>query len=541
MIYTGQGIFTGAFTTAGGFLAMSFTNFKGIQEMGIICGGGLLICLIPMLTALPALLLRGRQNVLDQEFADKVDARARIERIWLQRPILVTGIIVSITALAFTQWPKVHFDYNLLNMQSAGLPAVEFEHKLIDSTPQSVLFGVVIANTLDEAVALKQKMTNLPVVSEVESMAEYLRADQTAKLSVITGIKQELADVVSGEPDEKPVNLQELSRSLYSFYGYLGAALTELKSQNEEPELRKQLESLRLDVMDLRRELFRDSSVDAEVRAKKLAAFQRALFNDVRETFAALRNQDDQERLQAKDLSPALRTRFVGIHGKYLLQVYPRGDLWQRDKQEEFINVLRKALDPNETGQPVFTGTPIQLYEYTNLLVRSYEQAAWYSLAAIAILVFVHFRTIGSVFLSLLPVAVGCVWLGGIMGYFDIPLNPANIMTLPLVIGIGVTNGIHILNRFAEEHQPGILAKSTGKAVLVSGLTTIAGFGSLILAQHQGIRSLGYVMSIGVAACMFAALTFLPSLLNLISGRGRKTNQPSVENARSTLGREEPR
>jgi uncharacterized protein len=120
-----------------------------------------------------------------------------------------------------------------------------------------------------------------------------------------------------------------------------------------------------------------------------------------------------------------------------------------------------------------------------------------------------------SVFLSLLPVAIGTLWMVGLMGLCGIPFNPANIMTLPLVIGIGVTNGIHILNRFAEEKNPSILAKSTGKAVLVSGMTTIAGFGSLIPAEHQGIASLGLVMSIGVATCMAAALTFLPALLNL--------------------------
>ena len=538
MICTGQGIFTGSFTTAGGFLAMSFTSFKGIQEMGIICGGGLLVCLIPMMTALPALLLRGRQNVLDHQLADQLDARARIERVWLQRPVLVTVVVVAVTAVAVMQWRNVYFDYNLLNMQSKGLPAVEYEHKLINSTPQSVLFGVVIADSLDEAVALKKKLKTLPVVSEVESIADYLQADQTAKLGVIHGVKEELADVVCAEPDEKPANLQELSRSLYSLYGYLGAALAEIKDQ--EPELREQLLSLRKSIENLRREMFRSPAEDADLRATKLGAFQRALFNDVRDTFDNMRNQDDRNPLQASDLPPALRDRFVGIHGTYLLQVYPRDDLWQRQNQETFINELRNALDPKDTGKPVFTGTPIQLYEYTNLLVRSYVEAAWYSLGAIVLLVFIHFRNVSSVFLALLPVGVGCVWLGGIMGYFDIPLNPANIMTLPLVIGIGVTNGIHILNRFAEENQPGILAKSTGKAVLVSGLTTIAGFGSLILAKHQGIRSLGFVMAIGVAACMFSALTFLPSLLNLIKTRGQK-NQPSVENAQSTLGREEPR
>ena len=102
------------------------------------------------------------------------------------------------------------------------------------------------------------------------------------------------------------------------------------------------------------------------------------------------------------------------------------------------------------------------------------------------------------------------------MGWLDMPFNPANIMTLPLVIGIGVTNGIHILNRFAEERTPRILARSTGKAVLVSGLTAIAGFGSLILAKHHGIHSLGVIMAIGIATCMVAGLTFVPALLNLL-------------------------
>jgi len=117
---------------------------------------------------------------------------------------------------------------------------------------------------------------------------------------------------------------------------------------------------------------------------------------------------------------------------------------------------------------------------------------------------------------------------------FDIPFNPANVMTLPLIVGIGVTNGIHILNRFAEEQHPSILARSTGKAVLVSGLTTIAGFGSLILAQHQGIRSLGLIMATGVTTCMVVGLTFLPALLNLLdkhgwSIQGRSTHGPSAQ------------
>jgi len=356
---------------------------------------------------------------------------------------------------------------------------------------------------------------------------------------VIGEIKQELADVTFSEPDDQPANLLELSRTLYSLYGYLGMAGEAVATNNA--ALSAQLHSLRTTIGELRKEMLRGTPTEAEQGAEKMGAFQRALFNDVRDTFASLRNQDDTKSLQVDDLPSALRDRFVGINNKHLLQVYPKKDIWQRENQKEFIGELRQALDPDDNNRPNITGTPVQLYEYTNLLVRSYEEAAVYSLIAIALLVFIHFRSLSSVVLALLPVAMGSVWLGGVMGVFHIPLNPANIMTLPLVIGIGVTNGIHILNRFAEERRPDILAKSTGKAVLVSGLTTIAGFGSLILAKHQGIQSLGYVMASGVALCMLAGLTFLPALLNLLPRPEQSTKQPSADDTQSTLGREEPR
>ncbi len=225
----------------------------------------------------------------------------------------------------------------------------------------------------------------------------------------------------------------------------------------------------------------------------------------------------------------------MGVTGKYLIQVYPKDDIWQHDVQEEFVKEVR-------TVDPKVTGTPVQLYEYTKLLKDSYIQAAYYALAAIALMVFIHFRSLTFLILALLPVAIGSIWMGGLMGVFGIPFNPANIMTLPLVIGIGVTNGIHILNRYVEERDPAILSKSTGKAVFVSGLTTISGFGSLMLGKHQGIRSLGEVMSIGVILCMVAALTFLPAVLNLWGARlGVAKKQPSGGNARPPLGREEPR
>lgn len=536
IVYTGMGIFTGALTTAGAFFAMAGTDFLGIKEMGIICGGGLLVSLIPMMTLLPALLLRGRQNVLDHEqgpvlelkTAIEVDRRARIENFWLRRPYLVIGVIVALSALCW--WParKVKFDYNLLHMQSAGLPAVIFQDKLLQSSTRSVLFGAVVATNLTHATNLIAALTNLPTVAGVDSMAPYLAADVGGKLKLLSEIKAIAKEIQFQPMDTRPANVPELNQSLLGLHGYLGIIS---KKVEDDPKLHGQVLSLRQSISALRQRLEVD---ERGPTAEKLGQFQRALFGDVKETFESIQRQDEQGGMTVNDLPSTLRNRFVGVTGKHLLQVYPKHDVWEREPQEAFVADLRKVA-------PLATGTPVQLLEYTTLLKKSFEEAAVYSLIAIAALVLIHFRKVSCVILSLIPVAVGSLWMMGVMGWLGIPFNPANIMTLPLVIGIGITNGIHILNRFAEEQHPSILAKSTGKAVLVSGLTTIAGFGSLIVAKHRGIESLGYVMATGTATCMLVGLTFLPALLNLLNRHGWTIKKTQRDNARSTLGREEPR
>ena len=531
MVYTGQGIFTGAFTTAGAFLAMGLTRFKGIQEMGIICGGGLAICFIPMMTLLPALLMRGRQNLLDHRLGEPRQ-RARIENFWLKRPWIVLVATVILCALAATQLHKVKFDYNILKLQSTSLASVQTEEKLIRSAGQSLLYGVVIADSAPQAVQLERQITNLPAVAKVETMANFLVQNPTNKLRLIGEIKREVAPLQFKEPDLGPVDIPALSLTLYSFYGYCDAALNAIGTND--PALRTQFISLRDTIQNFRRNMLTGTGRNVEDNEKKLRMFQQALFNDLRETFDALKNQDDSSGLREQDLPPALRNMFIGVNGKFLLQVYPKKDAWQRENQKVFIGQVR-TVDPN------LSGTPVQLYEYTELLKQSYVQAAKYSLVAIILLILFHFRNLSSVVLSLLPVAIGSIWLGGLMGALKVDLNPANIMILPLIIGIGVTNGIHILNRFAEEQHPGILARSTGKAVFVSGLTAIAGFGSLILAKDRGIHSLGVVMAAGMTTCMIAALAFLPSVLMLMLKYMPPRKQPSADNALSTLGQEEPR
>jgi len=660
LVFTGQGIVTGALTTAAAFLVMGMTHFKGIKEMGIISGGGLALCLFPMMTMLPALLLRGRQNAMDRAGGMPEEGRARIESAWMERPGLVVGVTLALCALATTQFHKVGFDYNLLNMQSKGLPAVVYEKKLLFSsssifsgdditnlpafvkkltvrqdpvsdfvsdhldlsartlldsyqgtnvdsdelqavlaknlnhmivgpliydsvrfksvslrpkteellkekpqgqdlvrlnqmllqdaypeeiTPrpgQSILFAAIVADSLEQAALYEREVTNLPSVASVdgsdrgEAMFDLLTKDQSSEIKLVRQIKDGVSDLHFGGADTNEVALHDLSRTLYGTMGYLNLAADDVAK--ERPQLATQLRALARSISDLRVKML---SLDAAV-PDRLKDYQQALFEDLRNTFESIQKQDTTSRLQPQDLPPALQSRFVGRTGKYMVQVFPRDDVWKHETQEKLITELRGLLGSQADR---LTGTPVQLYEYTKQLKDSYQQAALYSLVVIAFMVYLHFRSFVCVILSLLPVVVGSAWTFGLMGLAGVSFNPANIMTLPLVIGIGVTNGIHILNRVAEEQKASILGKSTGKAVLVSGLTALTGFGSLMLGRHQGIQSLGLVMSVGIGACLIAGLTFLPALICLLGRCGWKVSEKRLGtgDAMPALRTEEPR
>jgi hopanoid biosynthesis associated RND transporter like protein HpnN len=511
---TGQGIIAGGVTMAAAFLAMALADFRGIQEMGLISGCGMLLCMIPMMTCLPLLLRRGRQNLLDQHMGPTHQRRLEIEVLWLRHPVLVMGITVLLCAGAAFQFPRVRFDYDLLHLQSQSLPSVVYEKTLIEATGieatgSSTLHSEVIADSAMQAREYEEQIKRLPAVALVRSAAGYITEDQGRKLELIRSIKGELAAIRFAPIDRSPVNLEQLSLRLYDFAGYLGLAAFLVRDSN--PALARQLGPLEGAIGDLRFAMLRGQPQISV----QLTLFQQAFFEDLHQTLEAIKSQDTTGPLGPRDLPPTLHDRFIGVTGKYLLQVYARKDLWRHANQREFLQELETIVPPDKV-----TGRPSQLYQYSTLLKNSYLQAALYALIAITLAVWLQFRSLVAVALALLPVVIGTTWLLGFMGLAGLSFNPANIMTLPLVVGIGVTNGIQILNRFSEQQEPSILAKSTGKAVLVSGLTAIAGFGSLMLANHQGIKSLGEVMSAGIAACMVAALMVLPALLRLLAHWG---------------------
>jgi uncharacterized protein len=526
---TGIGVITNALTIAGAFYIIVLTNFKGMREMGLIAGSGVLVCLIPMLTLLPLFLARGKPDLPDQTTRckharpdplvislpssihqlvaqpTKKRPRAQIEQRYLKHPWLVLicgGLFTAFTILGVS---RLQFDYNLLHLQSLDLPAVEVQKQLIRASSQSLLYCAVIADSLPQAVEWQRRISQLPSVARVISLVKYLTEDQERKLGLIREIKQQLGAVSLPAMDVEQANIIKLDQTLFSLSGYLGQAMNTLRAQGTNQPSEELVRSLRNSINRLRRLM----ANEAPSTVPRLTEFQQSLFGSLHETISLIAQQDDRQRLQPQDVPLVLRRFFISPSGKFLLQVYPKEDVWQRDMQEKFVNELR-------TVDPLVTGSPVQYYEYTSQLKQSVENAALYAAGVIALLVFLHFHRVGSVLLALLPVLLGFCWMVGLMGWLGISFNPVNIVSLILVIGIGVTNGVHILNRFAEEPQPYILARSTGKAVFVSALNTMAGFGSLLVAKHQGIASLGGVMALGTATCVVASLAVLPAVLTLL-------------------------
>jgi len=194
--------------------------------------------------------------------------------MWLERPLLVTGITAGLCLVSLVKAGRVPFDYNLLHMQSKDLPAVVFEQKLIDSAKQSVLYCAVIASSLPEALALEAKITNLTAVGSVDSMARYLTEDQAGKLGLVGEVKKELAPIRFAELDDEPVNVPELSATLWYLQGYVGFATTDIEKENdgsgndENKEVLDNFKSLDRAITQLRKRMLEDP----QLAAKKLAA-----------------------------------------------------------------------------------------------------------------------------------------------------------------------------------------------------------------------------------------------------------------------------
>ena len=509
MSTTGGAIITGGSTTAAAFFTMCFNQFRGLAELGIIAGGGVLLCLASAMIVLPAMLaLRDRNRASLAKTADVTHWGSGGIDPFLKKYCKQIGIIAgAATVLAVWSVRYADFDYNLLNLQSKHLESVQFERKLLDSGSKSTIFGISIVDSVEQVKERADKFKKLPTVLDADSITSMIPENQPAKMKIIKKIRSRLEGAKIEDDISKTVNVPKARESLIQLKEKT-EWLTRMARRFGGAEGKMAAKVFAKLTPPIDRALKAFSTVDQAEVGRRLNAHQYAVFSEMQKNLLLLKKQRYDKELTEHDVPPEILSRFRGKTGKIMIQIYSKEDVWEREPLTRFVEDLR-SVDPDVTG------TPVQNFEYIELLKRSYLEATGEAMIAIAVLIMLYFRSLRLTLLTLLPLGLGMAWTLLAMPILGIRFNPANIITLPLVVGAGVAYGVYTVDRYHEMGTADIWGTSTGKAILLSALTTTIGFGSLIPARHQGIASLGTLMTIGITMCMIAALYVLPVFIEL--------------------------
>lgn len=495
----GPGVVTGGVTTAIAFFAAGLTDFTGVAELGIIAGGGIVLCLLGAIFMLPALIQWSdvKRDAVNPPQPVAIHRWFSFTQRFPRSTMLLAGAVIAVSSLGLD---NLWYDHNLLNLQPEDLESVQLEQKLLDETDQSVWFAISLADSRDELLARKERFQALSSVERTEEIASLIPGGEAEKSPIIARINQQLAQLPQQPPQIQVAAPSEVAARMMAAQSQLGVAA-------ESPLGVKAAQVI---------EALRTRQLPDCYRA--LAAYQQQVAFDLLMRLQALAASSDPQGPRLEDLPPSLVERFVGSSGRYLLKVYSKNDIWDMDDLSTFVQEVR-SIDPQATGQP------LQTYEASRQMQRSYLHAALYALIGVMMILVIDFRSLGYTLLALIPVGLGLLMTFGIMGLLGVPLNPANMIVLPLVMGIGIDDGVHVLHDFRHQKGPYRLSSATAAAIVMTTLTTMLGFGTMMLADHRGLESLGRVLTIGIFSCMFMALIPLTALLAWIS-RHRTVEEP---------------
>jgi hopanoid biosynthesis associated RND transporter like protein HpnN len=497
---TGPGIVTAAIAVALAFYAVMLADFPGLAELGFIAGSGELFCLLASFTVLPALSAVSQRALRIRPVAWQPQHRA--SQSWLGRfPRLTLGVLGGLTLLGLLVSPWPRFDYNLLHLQAKGTESVVWENRLLADAERSSWYAVSTANSLEELHRKQAQFAALPMVEHVESLASLLPTNQEERLTVIAELAPLIASIAGSWEEAEPIALADLVPVLEKMRFKLQRPPTDWDPNKRPSEAG--LTAARAALVAVQERL---QTLPPELAGQGLETFQRALMADFATKLALLqRNISPPGPVTLADLPSYLHERFVGKSGRYLLQIFARDNIWDREPQMQ-------AVDADVTGPPVVAWYSIQSMQ------QGYVRGGVYAFITIVGLTLLHFRRLMPTLLALLPLAVAALWMLPWMMLFDVQLNIANLVVIPLFMGMAIDNGIHLVDRALETARAAAArpTQTTGKAVVLSTLTTIVGFGSLMVASHTGIFSFGLLVALSVSSHLLAVFTILPLLLQLV-------------------------
>ena len=500
----GPGILLAGTSLAISFVPLALTGFKGLAELGVICGLGMLVMTIGTLIILPTLIM-----VFDRPFRGRwrtvhaPQARPLLPLTRRRSVIILAGAAVAL-ALSAWQAAAVRFDLNMLHLQSPQVESVIWENRLLAGSGLSSIFGEMLAPSLEELRTLSAALKSLPTVERLESIDNILPRDQEAKRILIEKLRPVLRGVEIAPPPDREVEIAALKEIL----GRIRFKM--LDAREADQKLRGQMAEARGLIDNIRRMLDQGSPEKVQ---RTLDRFESDLRADLTDKVKLLQANIQSGPLTVAQLPPALRERFVSPDGRFLVKIFPRGDAWEPRFLERFVRELRSV-------SPEVAGDPVTLSVFTREFRNSTIFAALFSIVFMFLFLLFMLREFKAALLALFPLLAGTVWTFGLMRPLGIDLNLANGIFLLLITGAGVEYGIIIVHRWRQERHRGkdaaALPAATGWGVVLAGLTTTFGFGTLMISSHRGIFSLGMLTAIGSLVVLAAAVIILPAILEVM-------------------------
>jgi uncharacterized protein len=485
--HAGAPLTLAALATAAGFLSFLPTVYKGVSELGLIAGIGMLIAFATSVTLLPALLSvlkpPSEPDQLGYSALAPVDSFLERHRIAI---LIVTAVVVT-AGLPLLYW--LRFDFNPINLRSPKTEAVS-TYLALKNDPDSGFNDIqVLAPSLEAADQIAAKLRALPEVKRVLTLSSFIPAEQQQKLPLIQNAAKVLLPLLNPTaPSQPPTDAQNVSM--------MGSTVDALRRLAGNGTGSGAVAARRLaDAMTAL------SKADPAVRQR----LQDIIVQPLRIALGDLRTLLTAREVTRANLPPDLVREWVTAEGKARVDVAPSGDAADNEVLQKFARAVQAVA-------PEATEGPISILEARREVVVAFIEAGACALLSIGVLLWLTLRRFGDVLLTLVPLLLAGVVTLEICVLIDLPLNFANIIALPLLLGVGVAFKIYYIMAW-REGQTNLLQSVLTRAVTFSACTTATAFGSLWFSSHPGTSSMGKLLAISLLTTMAAAALFQPVLM----------------------------
>ncbi len=504
----GPGMLMGAATTVMAFLMTTTTEFTAYSELGYITAIGLVLMLAVTFLVLPALIfLAGRGKPLKSPELPGISHLPALVRSG--RIALPVGAVVLI-ALGATTFDRIGFNMRYFDfLPEETESALGLKHIQSDKSLSPIQAGAG-ADSVKEARQLADKLRALPTVGAVQTatdaLPELTEQGLTKLRAGFAGLQRE-PDFDKLRQRKRPqTELVSKVQDLADVLDEVGFTLRQAGRKTAAlDEAKKAVAALAQRAAKLP-----DDS-------PALTSLERRIADVLQRAWTTAKAVADRGHYLPSDLPSVFEARFVSKDGK-ALAVYanPAGDIWDTETARQFSAEV-------ESVEPEIAGMAVNIHHHQRMIREGFTRAAALSAGFVLVILLVGFRRLSDALLAMLPVVVCFGWLIGLMGVLHLDFNVANVVVPALILGIGIDAGAHMTHRWRQsaDQNGGVanldeMLRGTGAAVLMASLTTATGFAALMLADYGGMKSVGLMMTLGVCACMLAALLVLPALLVLL-------------------------